>query len=101
LKKCFNVLNRLATGKKRKKIYKRIAYFEKPVKSMLSAIRQSNYRILNVRCGKKYHCLPEKEIKKPLNGTANGLKRSGNGKCISAVFKPIKGRKKSILKLFI
>ncbi|EJT71553.1 hypothetical protein GGTG_10810 [Gaeumannomyces tritici R3-111a-1] len=53
-----------------------IAYLKKPVKGMLNAIRQSNYRILNVRYSKKYYYLPGKEIEKPLNNMANGLKRS-------------------------
>ncbi|EJT82067.1 hypothetical protein GGTG_02041, partial [Gaeumannomyces tritici R3-111a-1] len=98
-KKCFNVPNRLATGKKRKKTRKRVVYFEKPVKGMLSAIRQSNYRILNVRYSKKHYCLPEKKIKKPPDSIANGLKRLNNGKCISAVFKPIKKAKKKHFKI--
>ncbi|EJT81707.1 hypothetical protein GGTG_01683 [Gaeumannomyces tritici R3-111a-1] len=78
-----------------------VIHFEKPVKSMLNAIRQSNYRILNVRYSKKYYCLLKKEMGKFPDSIANGLKRLGNGKCILAVFKPIGGQKKSILKLFI
>ncbi|EJT78931.1 hypothetical protein GGTG_04023 [Gaeumannomyces tritici R3-111a-1] len=41
------------------------------------------------------------KVGKPPNGTADGLKRLNNGKCMLAVFKFIGGRKKSILKLFI
>ncbi|EJT71111.1 hypothetical protein GGTG_10371 [Gaeumannomyces tritici R3-111a-1] len=95
--KCFNVPNRLVTGEKRKKPVN--AYFGKPVKGMLSAIRQSNYRILNVRRSKKHYCLPEKEMEKPPDGITDGLKRSGSGKCMSAVFKPIKGAKKKHFKI--
>ncbi|EJT72084.1 hypothetical protein GGTG_11331 [Gaeumannomyces tritici R3-111a-1] len=94
-KNVLNVPNRLATGEKRKKT----SHFGKPVKSMLNAIRQSNYRILNVRCSKKYYCLPEKKMEKFPNGITDGLKRSGSGKCISAVFKPIKRAKKKHFKI--